>query len=213
MSHAARLDPDTSTLVRLAAAIAAGVEPALHEAMTQARRGGLRPEWVDELLLQSILMAGYPRALLAFGLWRALSGVPAPPADDDASYARVSVWEARGAATCERIYGSNYARLRDNVRALHPAVDTWMLVEGYGRTLSRPGLDLKRRELCTVAQTAVLQTPRQLRSHLSGALNSGATVAEVEAALECARASMTPAGWDDAHEVWATVRGGRTAEG
>lgn len=213
MPHAARLDPDTSTLVRLAAAIAVGAEPALREVMAEARRAGLRSEWMDELLLQSILMVGYPRALLAFGLWRSLSGIPAPAADADASYDRAAEWEARGAETCQSIYGSNYARLRENVRTLHPAADTWMLVEGYGRTLSRPGLDLKRRELCTVAQTAVLATPRQLHSHLRGALNAGATIAEVEGALECARAFMTPAGWDDAHDVWATVRGGRMAEG
>ena len=212
MPHAARLDPETSTLVRLAAAIAAGTESGLREGMVEARRAALPPEWVDELLLQSILMVGYPRALVAFGMWRALSEAPAPAADPDASYDRVHEWEARGAETCRRIYGSNYGRLRANVRALHPAADTWMLVEGYGRTLSRTGLDLKRRELCTVAQTAVLDTPRQLHAHLCGALNAGATLAEVEGALDCAKDFTTPAGWDHAHDVWATVRGGWVPE-
>ena len=45
------------------------------------------------------------------------------------------------------IYGDNYAKLRESVRALHPAMDVWMITEGYGRTLGRPGLDLTRREL------------------------------------------------------------------
>ena len=198
MHHAERLDPETSSLVRLAAAIASGAEPGLRESMLEARRAGVAPGWVDELLLQSILMVGYPRA---------------PAADPDATYDRVREWEARGAEACRRIYGPNYDRLRENVRALHPAADTWMLVEGYGRTLSRPGLDLKRRELCTVAQTAVLDTPRQLHSHLRGALNAGATLAEVEAALTCARPFTSPSGWDIAHDVWATVRGGWMGEG
>ena len=74
-------------------------------------------------------------------------------------------------------------KLRDNVRALHPAVDAWMITEGYGRTLSRPGLDLMRRELCTVAQTAVLETERQLHSHLRGALNAGADPVQIEGVL------------------------------
>jgi 4-carboxymuconolactone decarboxylase len=212
MPHAARLDPETSTLVRLAAAIAAGAESRLRDATVEARRAQLPPDWLDELLLQSILMVGYPRALVAFGLWRVISEASAPASDPDASYDRLHDWEARGTETCRRIYGSNYGRLRENVRALHPAADTWMLVEGYGRTLSRPGLDLKRRELCTVAQTAVLDTPRQLHSHLCGALNAGATLAEVEGALECAKAFTTPAGWSHAHDVWATVRGGRMPE-
>ena len=212
MPHAPRLDPDTSVLVRLAAAIATGEEHVLREGMLEARRADLRSEWMDELLLQSILLVGYPRALLAFGLWRSMSGIAAPEADADASYDRTAEWESRGTETCQRVYGANYARLRENVRALHPAADAWMLVEGYGRTLSRSGLDLKRRELCTVAQTAVLETPRQLHSHLRGALHAGATIAEVEGALECAKAFMTPAGWAAAHDVWAAVRGGRTAE-
>ena len=55
-----------------------------------------------------------------------------------------------------QVYGDNYAKLRENVKKLHPALDTWMLVEGYGRTLSRTGLDLARREFCVIAQTAVL---------------------------------------------------------
>ena len=212
MSPAAALDPETSTLVRLAAAIATGLEPVLRTAMGEAHRAGLRPEWVDELLLQSILMVGYPRALLAFGVWRSVSGVRAPSVDEDASYERAAEWEARGVETCRRIYGRNYDRLRENVRELHPAADTWMLVEGYGRTLARPGLDLRRRELCTIAQTAVLETSRQLHSHLRGALNAGAAVADVEAALQTARQFMTPAGWDEAREVWATARGSRVEE-
>ena len=34
--------------------------------------------WVEELMLQSVLMVGYPRALIAFGVWRKFSGVGRP---------------------------------------------------------------------------------------------------------------------------------------
>ena len=54
---------------------------------------------------------------------------------------------ARGEATCAAVYGPFYERLRLNIRALHPALDAWMIVEGYGKVLGRPGLDLARREL------------------------------------------------------------------
>ena len=38
-----------------------------------------------------------------------------------------------------------------NIKALHPALDTWMIVDGYGKVLGRPQLDLARRELCVIA--------------------------------------------------------------
>jgi len=66
-----------------------------------------------------------------------------------------------------------YDKLRLNVRDLHPALDSWMVLEGYGKVLSRQGLDLQRRELCVVAACAATDQDRQLHSHLHGALNVG----------------------------------------
>ncbi len=170
------------------------------------------PTWVEELLLQSILMVGYPRALVAFGIWRSVSGTPAPASDADAEYARLAEWEARGLETCAAVYGDNYTKLRRNVRDLHPAVDRWMLVEGYGRTLGRPGLDLRRRELCTVTQTAVLCTHRQLHSHLRGALHSGATFAQVESSLSAAQPFVSAEEWAVVETLWAALRAGWSKE-
>jgi len=82
-------------------------------------------------------------------------------------------WRRRGEATCRLVYGEMYERLRVNIRALHPELDEWMIVEGYGKVLSRPGLDLARRELCIVAACAASRQERQLHSHLHGALNVG----------------------------------------
>jgi len=212
MSADATLDSPTLALVRIAAAVAGGDEPNIRHAMSAAIEAGVSPEWVEELLLQSVLMAGYPRALVAFGLWRKVSGRPAPAEDNDSEYAMLEQWASRGESTCTTVYGGNYAGLRRNVRALHPALDRWMLVEGYGRTLSRPGLDLLRRELCTVAQTAVLQTPRQLHSHLRGALNAGASFGQVEAVLGIVNLLLGHEEWKEVKELWGVVRAGRTQE-
>jgi 4-carboxymuconolactone decarboxylase len=76
-----------------------------------------------------------------------------------------------------------YDRLRVNIAALHPALDSWMVVEGYGKVLGRPQLDLMRRELCIVAACAVAKQDRQLQSHLHGALNVRATPEQVAGAL------------------------------
>src|SRR5687767_13365836 len=132
------LDPQTRDLVRFAAAIAQGYEPELRERVSHLRSSQVPAIWVEELLLQSVLMVGYPRALIAFTVWRKFSGVAAPPTDPGTEYGRAGEWAAQGAALCEVVYGENYGKLRESVRGLHPAIDAWMVTEGYGRTLSRP---------------------------------------------------------------------------
>jgi 4-carboxymuconolactone decarboxylase len=208
MAKQDHLDPQSRDLVRFAAAIAQGYEPELRERVGPLRTSQVPAAWVEELLLQSILMVGYPRALVAFMVWRKFSGTTAPDADDDAQYSHVEEWTRRGEAVCNEIYGDNYAKLRDSVRALHPAADAWMITEGYGRTLGREGLDLMRRELCTVAQTAVLETPRQLHSHLRGALNAGASFGQIEGVLSVVNPMMSFDQWKKIKELWRTVREG-----
>lgn len=197
----APLDPATSALVRLASAIALGREPLIAERSRAAVQADVPSVWVDELLLQSMLMVGWPRTLVAAGTWRRESGARAPAADRSASESPVE-WRRRGEVTCARVYGVNYQRLRQNVHALHPALDGWMVTDGYGKVLSRPALDLARRELCVVAQTAVLGTERQLHSHLRGALHAGATADVVEETLALVAPDLEPGLHDLARTTW-----------
>jgi 4-carboxymuconolactone decarboxylase len=208
MSKQDSLDPITRDLVRFAAAIAQGYEPELRESAELLRSAQVPAGWIDELLLQSILMVGYPRALIALTVWRKLSGLPPPDADLDQDYSHAAEWTRRGEEVCAVVYGENYRKLRESVRALHPAVDSWMITEGYGRTLARPGLDLRRRELCTVAQTAVLEAPRQLHSHLRGALNAGATFGQIEGTLSIVNPLLSFDQWKKIKQLWRTVRDG-----
>src|SRR5205814_7161135 len=86
-------------------------------------------------------------------------------------------------ALCRRVYGAGYARLLPAVRALHPDLAVWMVEQGYGRVLARPGLAVLDRELITVAALAALGWERQLVSHVLGAARVGATAAAVREAL------------------------------
>jgi 4-carboxymuconolactone decarboxylase len=208
MSKRDNLDPLTRDLVRFAAAIAQGYEPELRESVDLLRSGQVPQVWIDELLLQSILMVGYPRALIAFTVWRKLSGAPAAKSDPDQDYSRAPEWTRRGEELCAVVYGENYRKLRESVRDLHPLMDSWMITEGYGRTLARPGLDLRTRELCTVVQTAVLEAPRQLHSHLRGALHAGATFGQIEAALSIVNPLLSFDQWKKIKQLWRTVRDG-----
>lgn len=180
------LDNATRLLVRLSAAISGSDEATTRRAIDDVG-GRVSPEMVDEVILQSYLFAGFPRALNAARMWRGASRVQAPSSDDLASSRHVDQWERDGEATCAVVYGAAYERLRRNIRKLHPALDAWMITDGYGKVLSRPALDLKRRELCIVAACAAAGQQRQLHSHLHGALNSGASVDEVTETLDALR--------------------------
>jgi len=180
------LDDATRALVALAAAIAAGNDAAVEEYGRTCLAEGAPETWVDELLLQSTLMVGWPRALSAAAIWRRIAG-PARSLEAGTDYRHAPDWRARGESVCRVVYGANFDRLRANIGMLHPALDAWMVTEGYGRTLGRPGLDLGRRELAIVAQVAVQGAERQLHSHLRGALNAGVAPAMLEAALDVVR--------------------------
>jgi 4-carboxymuconolactone decarboxylase len=146
--------------------------------------GEVDPVAVEEIILQSFLFAGFPRVLNAARVWRAVTGRPAPAEDIEGGVDDFDLWRKRGEETCAIIYGESYEKLRQNIRELHPALDDWMIVDGYGRVLSRPGVSLRARELCVVAACATTGQQRQLHSHLRGALNAGASAGEVGAVLD-----------------------------
>lgn len=202
----AGLDAPTSELVSLAVTIATGGEREMRVAMARAVHVALNPDWVEELILQSYLFAGFPRALNSAREWRRASGRPAPADPESADPDRIRHWTERGEYTCATVYGPMYARLRANIRELHPALDAWMIVDGYGKVLGRPVLDLRRRELCVVAVCAALGQERQLHAHLHGALNAGAAPAEIDGALEIAGRQLDSEARRRFLHLWARVR-------
>lgn len=173
--------------------------------------GSVDPTLVDEVILQSYLFAGFPRTLNAARMWRAASGVRAPLEDESASARDIEEWEKSGEETCAIVYGASYEMLRRNVREIHPALDAWMITDGYGKVLSRPGLDLKRRELCVVAACAAAGQQRQLHSHLHGAINSGATPEEISATLGALTDLVDPKEIKQYQSLLARVVAGRSA--
>lgn len=199
------LDDPTRALVRLSALVTAGTEREVREAMVSAAEV-IPTEWVEELLLQSYLFAGFPRTLNATREWRRVRPLPAAtdPAAEDSDLER---WRAQGTATCARVYGPMYDRLRTNIRGLHPLLDDWMITDGYGKVLSRSGLDLERRELCIVAACAAAGQERQLHSHLHGALNVGVAPVVVDQTLDALADLLGPDRTASARQLLVHVRG------
>jgi 4-carboxymuconolactone decarboxylase len=163
-------------------------ERAACAALTHARRAGLPRIRAAESALMLVLHAGYPAALEGARVlneaWpgrsrRTREGAPAD-------------WLRRGTALARRVYGTSYPNLVRNVTALHPDLARWMIEQGYGRVLSRPGLDGRARELVAVAVLAAGGWERQLVSHLLGARRLGAPLRDVRSALRIGRARCAP---------------------
>ncbi len=219
MTHAAPthdtlppLDDQTRCLVRLAAVIGSGADKQVRAFLREART--LPVPWVEEVILQSYLFAGFPRALNASREWRRLSGAPAPVDDvyaDAMAPGVAASWRTNGEATCAAVYGDMYDKLRINIARLHPALDHWMVTDGYGKVLSRPGLDIIRRELCVIAICALAHQDRQLHSHLHGALNVGATPAQVLGTLEALDDLLDADTQRRYRLLWGHVRSAHTA--
>jgi 4-carboxymuconolactone decarboxylase len=188
-------------LIRVSGALASGDKVALADAFAQAR-GVAEDSEVEEVLLQSYLFLGFPASLNGMAAWRRLTGSePTGPASSD-----YSAWERRGREVCGAVYAGQYERLRENVRALHPDLEQWMVVEGYGKVLGRPGLALVIRELCIVVTLAVTGASKQLYSHLRGALNVGAPPADVDVALAEAERFLDDDGGRSAAALWERVQ-------
>jgi 4-carboxymuconolactone decarboxylase len=202
----AALDAETHALVRLAGIITAGSEIQMRASLVHAG-AACRPEWVEEVVLQSYLFAGFPRALNAAREWRRISGRSAPDTDEGEDFDQASRWRTEGEATCAIVYGPFYERLRHNIRELHPALDAWMIVEGYGKVLSRQALDLRRRELCIVSACAMARQDRQLHSHLHGAKHAGASPEEVLGAINAVADLLGPDDTRRYHQLFARVLG------
>lgn len=195
------LDPGLAALVRLCAEAARGSDAEFGAVFTRALEVA-DPLEVEEALLQSYLFLGYPTALNAIAAWRRHSGYSSPPGGED----EPGSWASRGEAVCRRVYGSAYPSLRANIAELRPEMDRWMVEEGYGKVLARPGLALWRRECCIVALLAVLGAGPQLRSHLRGALRTGTSVDTVSEVLSTIMPSVPERRRETVLEAWERVR-------
>ena len=180
------MGPDRRLLLLAGGVTAHGSEPLAAAFFPFALARGAGAEPLAEIVLQTHLFAGYPRTINALFALRAAFGRAQSPSPEsaEAPATRAARFRTRGESLCRRIYGSNYDALRKNIRALHPDLDTWMVEEGYGRVLSRPGVDAATRELAALTALVVLHVPRQLQSHLRGARNVGASDAEIELTLD-----------------------------
>jgi len=140
-----------------------------------------------ECVLQTYLFAGFPAALEAA---RALHR--AWPEDESLPW-EAEMLEAfstheqnleRGDELYRQVYAANANVVRGALQTLSPELAMWAVTEGYGKTLSRPGLDIVTRELAIVGMLTQLGWERQLFSHIMGARNVGASNEQIRDAIQ-----------------------------
>src|SRR5882672_575161 len=86
----------------------------------------------------------------------------------------------RGLAKLTEIYGDRAQNLVAALGEVAPDLGRYIVEFGFGDIHCRPGLDLKSREIATVAAlTAIGTAGPQLRSHIHAALGAGCTEQEV----------------------------------
>ncbi|MEO8624439.1 MAG: hypothetical protein ABI625_25380 [bacterium] len=93
------LDQPTIALLRLSAMIAGGTDAQVRDAFASLP-DSVPTAWIEELVVQSYLFSGFPRALNAARQWRRVAPVPAPAGDETEDSAHAADWRERGEATC-----------------------------------------------------------------------------------------------------------------
>lgn len=147
----------------------------LLRAIASTARDTVQARRLYEAMLQTYLFAGFPTALEALGVVNDVftaTGISSP--DVTESY-NVEEFTTRGEALCRDVYGHIYEKMMQRFGSISPSMQSWMITEGYGKTLSRAGLTMLERELCIVCMLAALDRPAQLYSHVRGSINVGAT--------------------------------------
>jgi 4-carboxymuconolactone decarboxylase len=86
----------------------------------------------------------------------------------------------RGWKKLKEINGESADRIIENLKDIAPDLAKYVIEFPFGDIYSRPGLDLKSREIATVAAlTALGNATPQLKSHINAALNVGCTKKEI----------------------------------
>lgn len=88
---------------------------------------------------------------------------------------------ARGVAVMERIQGAEAAAaIRDGFERVFPDDGRYVVEAGFADVYDRPGLDLRARQIVTVAALVALGgCESQLATHVRGALHVGVAPAEL----------------------------------
>lgn len=86
----------------------------------------------------------------------------------------------QGLATLEKLFGPAGKQAAEAFDGIAPDMGRYLVENVYGDIIARPALDLKTRQLATIAALTTLGYAKpHLKTHIDGALNVGATPQEI----------------------------------
>ncbi len=114
----------------------------------------------------------------------------------------------RGREILKQIGGPGYDGPTNRLAETSPDLAAFTIAYPYGDVLSRPGLDLRRRQLCTVSTLIALGSVQpQLRFHMEGLLNVGGSLQDLVEVLVLSTAILGfPAAIDSVGILGAILR-------
>jgi alkylhydroperoxidase/carboxymuconolactone decarboxylase family protein YurZ len=180
---------------RLARALAPRNLESLESHLAETVPEHLPQQVAYEILLQSYLFFGYAQAIEAAKIYTRVAAAKRVPAHSPKiEEPNIGVWRSRGQQLCRKIYAPNYERLVANMAEVSPELALWMVDEGYGKVLSRPGPTEREREVASIIFLAISGHPVQLFSHVRGAKNLGVGKSELVSLVEGAGLNETESG-------------------
>lgn len=205
------LDMKLREIATVAALTAMGTgEPQLRTHIRASLSVGLKPEEIAECIIQMTLYAGFPASLNALDVMREVFKEKGVTYNPKMTASNADTRYKRGAKLIGEVYGNPNAaqNLEKGLGDVAPDVARFIIEFPYGDVYSRPGLDMKAREIATVAALTAMGTGKpQLKTHIRASLNVGLTETEIK---ECIIQMLLYAGFpaslnalDAAKEVFA----------
>lgn len=146
------------------------------DVFTELKDQNIEPVMVYESLLQVYLFNGFPCTIESLKRFKEHFPEYLPYNEQY----NVNLFEKRGSINCKRVYSENFDKLQKNISNLSPDLADWMLIEGYGKVMGRPGLSMQERELLNVAMLCTNYAEHQLYSHIKGSINTGSGYQTIE---------------------------------
>ena len=187
-----KLNPKARQIAIISMLAAAGNRSDLLRLHIEAgAKSGLSRTEITEALMQLAVYAGFPSALNAFGVARAVFTKPEQKEKEGAcgwESANAIVSETRkarserGLATLAKTSAQAGEAVINSFNDLAPDIGRAIVEHSYGDIFSRAGLDAKTRELAACSALAAVgskATETPLRVHANAALTAGATQAEI----------------------------------
>jgi len=137
-----------------------------------------------EAVIQVSSFAGFPATLNALGELKTVfeSLPPEEPSDEpaDVPWADIEDRYERGLAAMKAVDGEAGEKVAAALADIAPDLATYIIEFTFGELYNRPHLDLRLREIVTVAACVALGTALpQLKVHIHGLLNVGGTEQDV----------------------------------